>query len=108
MHILLNFFEVLTEAKESFISELILHSSFTTEIDSRNLTINFQHIVNAQGDKITQAQIKYFIPLAGESSKEFRLQIINIVGENIRQKLLEHGINHEIVDRVLIDSQISI
>lgn len=104
----MNFFEVLTEAKESFISELILHSSLTTEIDSRNLTINFQHIVNDQGDKITQAQIKYFIPLAGESSKEFRLQIINIVGENIRQKLLEHGINHEIVDRVLIDSQISI
>lgn len=104
----MNFSDSLTAAQESFISELILNSSLTSEIDSRNLTINFQNIFNDQGDKITQAQIKYFIPLAGESSKEFRLQIINIIGENIRQKLLEHEINHEIVDRVLIDSQISI
>ena len=104
----MNFSDSLTEAQESFISELILNSSLTSEIDSRNLTINFQNIFNDQGDKITQAQIKYFIPLAGESSKEFRLQIINIIGENIRQKLLEHEINHEIVDHVLIDSQISI
>ncbi len=100
----MNFSESLTVAKKSFISELILNSSLNSEIDSRNLTINFQKILNRKGDKITQAQIKYFIPLAGESSKEFRLQIISIIGEDIRQKLLDH----EIVDHVLIDSQISI
>lgn len=104
----MNLSEQISEEKKSFISQLIFDSSLTTEVDSRNLNVSFQDITNDQGEKFTQAQIKYFMPLAGEKSKDFRLQIINIIGENIRQQLLEHGINHEIVDNIWIDSKISI
>ena len=104
----MNFSEPIPETKKAFIRQLILNSSINTEIDSRNLAVNFQDIINKEGQKITQGQIKFFIPSAGELSKDFRLQIIKIIGENVRQKLLDNGIDHEIEEQIWIDSQISI
>ena len=104
----INFSEPIPETKKAFIHQLILNSSINTEINSRNLAVNFQDIINKKGQKITQGQLKFFIPYAGELSKDFRLQIIKIIGENIHQKLLEHGIEYKIVDQIWIDSHISI
>ncbi len=104
----INFSEYIPETKKAFIRQLMLDSSINTEIDSRNITISFQDIINKEGEKITQSQIKFLMPSAGDLSQEFRLQIIGIISENIHHKLLENGINYDTVDRILIDSQISI
>jgi len=104
----LNFYEQLSKNQQAFIQQLILDSSINTEIDSRNITVDFQDFFHEEGNQFTQGQIKYFIHSAGELSKEFRIQIINVVGENIRQKLLENDINYQVVDQVWIDSHISI
>jgi len=104
----LNFYKQLSKSEQAFIQQLILDSSINTEIDSRSITISFQDLVNDDGENFTQGQVKYFIHSAGELSKEFRIQIINVVGENIRQQLLENDINYQVVDQVWIDSHISI
>ena len=104
----INFSEYISDPKKAFIRQLFLDASKNTEVDFRNFTISFQDLINQEGQKITQSQIKYFMPSAGELSKEFRLQIIKIISENIRQKLLDNAIDYEVVDRISIDSQISI
>jgi MscS family membrane protein len=104
----INFSEFLPETKQAFISQLILDSGIDSEVDPRHINVDFTGIINERGQKITQGQVKFLMPLAGDTSEEFRLQIIKIVAENIHQKLLDRGIEYEIVDRILIDSQISI
>ncbi|MGF1494694.1 MAG: mechanosensitive ion channel family protein [Microcoleaceae cyanobacterium] len=104
----INFSERLGENREAFVRQLILDSSISAEIERRSISVIFQNIINESGHEITQGQVKYFIQAAGELSKEFRILIISIVGENIRQKLLDHGIDHEVSDRIWIDSNISI
>ena len=104
----INFSEYIPDPKKAFIRQLFLDANKNTEIDSRNFTVSFQDILNEEGRKITQSQIKYFMPSAGELSKEFRMQILQIIGDNIRQKLLDNGIGYEIGDLIWIDSQISI
>jgi MscS family membrane protein len=104
----INFSEQIPETKKAFIRQLILEASKSTEIDSRNITVNFQDFLNEKGKKITQGQVQFLLPSTGELSQEFRLQIIRIVGENIKEKLLEKGIDYEMVEPILIDSQISI
>ncbi len=104
----INFSEYIPDTKKAFIRQLFLDANKNTEIDCRNFSVTFQDIINKEGRKITQSQIKYFMPSAGKLSKEFRLQILQIIGENIRQKLLENGIGYEIGDLIWIDSQISI
>ncbi|MGK7958093.1 MAG: mechanosensitive ion channel family protein [Crocosphaera sp.] len=104
----LDFFQCLSNSEKSFISQLILESSLKNEVDSRNLAIDFEDIINDANETITQAQIKYLMPLKDKVSADFRLQIIKIIGENIRHKLLENGMNHKVVDSILINSKISI
>ena len=104
----LNFSEPIPEAKKAFIRQLISDASRNTEIDPRSITVNFQDIINEERQKITQGQIKFLMLSAGESSKAFRLQLIEILRENIDQKLLDNGISCKLVDRIWIDSQISI
>jgi MscS family membrane protein len=104
----INFSEHISETKKAFIRQLILDASLSTEVDSRNINVNFQDLLNEKGEKITQGQVQFLMASTGELSKEFRLQIIRIISENIRQKLLENAIDYEIVDRIWIDSQISI
>jgi hypothetical protein len=48
------------------------------------------------------------MPSSKELSQEFRFQVIQIITENIQQKLRENGIYVETVERIRIDSQISI
>ncbi len=103
-----NLSEYIPETKKAFIRQLILDSNINSIVDSRNITVNFQDVINEEGQIITQGQIKYFMPSAGELSKDFRKQIIEIIGENIDQKLREHGIQYETVDKIWIDSRISI
>ncbi|MGK7941084.1 MAG: mechanosensitive ion channel family protein [Crocosphaera sp.] len=103
-----NFFQLLSDSQKSFVSQLILNSSLKNEIDSRNLTINFKEIINHKKQQRTQAQINFFMPLLGESSTEFKIQILKIISENIRHKLLENGMNHEIIDQIFVNSEISI
>ncbi|MGK7878981.1 MAG: mechanosensitive ion channel family protein [Crocosphaera sp.] len=103
-----NFFEHLSDSKKSFISQLITESSLKNEVDYRNINVEFEDIINDKNEKITQAQIKYFMSLKDNISRDFRIQIIKIIGENIRHQLLEHGINHEIIDSIFINSEISI
>ncbi len=103
-----NFFEHLSDSKKSFISQLITESSLKNEVDYRNIHVEFEDIINDKNEKITQAQIKYFMSLKDNISRDFRIQIIKIIGENIRHQLLEHGINHEIIDSIFINSEISI
>lgn len=104
----INFLQRISEIQKAFICQLIRESINGTEIDSRGISISFHDIDNEMGQKIIEGQVKFFIQSAGESSRDFRLQIINIIGENIQQKLMDNGIEFEIVDRVWIDSQISI
>ncbi len=104
----INFSEHIPDPKKAFIRQLISDANINTEVDSRNITVNFQELINEEGIEITQGQIKFFMPSAEGLSQEFRLQIIKIVRENIAQKLLDNGIGYEIVDQVWIDSQISI
>lgn len=103
-----NFFEPIPETKQAYIHQLILDSIVGTEIDPHHISVNFQDFINEVGQKITQGQVKYYISFAGELSQEFRRQIINIVGENIQQKLLDNEIGFKIVDQISIDSRISI
>ena len=104
----LSFFEYLSDSKKSFVSQLITESSLKNEVESRNIHVDFEDIINDKNEKITQAQIKYFMPLKDKNPGDFRIQIIKIIGENIRHQLLEHGINHEIIDSIFINSEISI
>lgn len=104
----INFFQLLSDSQKSFVSQIIMTSGLTNEIDPRHLTINFEDVINHKKEEITQAQINYFMPLLGEASTEFRRQIIKIIGENIRHKLLEYSMNHEIIDQIFINSEISI
>ena len=104
----INFSEYIPDPKKAFIRQLFLDASQNTEVDSRHITVSFQDLSDEQGQKITQGQVKFFMPSAGELSTEFRRQILEIIGENIRQKLLENAISYEIVDDIWIDSQISI
>ena len=103
-----NFSEYIPETKKAFIRQLILDYSINTVVDSRNITVNFQDVINEEGQMITQSQVKFFLPSAGELSKDFRRQIIEIIRENIHQKFLANGLEYEIVERIWIDSQISI
>ena len=103
-----SFFQNLSDSQKSLVSQLILESSLKNEVDSRNLHVDFADIVNDSNEKTTQAQIKYFMPLEDKDSGDFRIQIIKIIGENIRQQLLENGINHEIIDSIFVNSEISI
>ena len=64
--------------------------------------LKFEEIIDNQDEQITQAQMKYYMPLKDKNSENFRIQIIKIIGENIRHQLLEHGINHEIIDSIFI------
>ncbi|MDJ0510378.1 MAG: mechanosensitive ion channel [Crocosphaera sp.] len=104
----LNFFQLLSDSQKSFVKQLIMNSGLTNEIDYRHITIDFQDITNHKREEITQAKIKYFLPLLGEAPTEFRRQIIQIISENIRHKLLEYGMNHEIIDKIFVNSEISI
>ena len=104
----INFSEYIPDPKKAFIRQLFLDANKNTEIDSRNFTVSFQDLLDGEGQKITQSQIKYFMPSAGKLSKEFRLQILKIISENVRQKLLENAIEYEVVDDIWIDSHVSI
>ena len=103
-----SFFEYLSDRKKSFVSQLITESSLKNEVDSRNVHVEFEEIIDNQDEQITQAQMKNYMPLKDKNSENFRIQIIKIIGENIRHQLLEHGINHEIIDSIFINSEISI
>lgn len=103
-----NFPEPIPETKQAYIHQLILDSVVGTEISSDHISVSFQDFTNELEQRITQGQVKYYIPSAGELSQEFRRQIIHIIGESIQQKLMDKKINFEIVDRVWIDSKISI
>ncbi len=104
----MNFSEHIPETKQAFIHQLILESSKNTEIDTHSITVNFEDAINDQGKKISKSQIKYFMQSSRELSQEFRFKVIQIIIENIHQKLLENGIDVETVERIRIDSQISI
>jgi MscS family membrane protein len=105
----LNFSDYLLDNQKAFIKQLFMESGpKQNDFDSRNIEVTFQEIMNKKGQKITQAQVKFLMATTNESSKEFKLQIMKIVSDNVRQKLLEHGINYEVVDRIWIDSKISI
>ncbi|MGK7876218.1 MAG: hypothetical protein AB4426_23850 [Xenococcaceae cyanobacterium] len=104
----INFSDHIPETKKAFIRQLFLDATQNTDIDPHHINVSFEDIINQDGQKITQGQIKYFMPSARELSKEFRLQIIKIIEEDIYQKLLDNGIYSEIVDLIWIDSQISI
>ncbi|HEY9639636.1 MAG TPA: mechanosensitive ion channel domain-containing protein [Coleofasciculaceae cyanobacterium] len=103
-----NFSELIPETQQAYMHQLILDSIVGTEIDPHHISVSFQDFSNESGQKLTQGQVKYYIPFSGELSQEFRRQIVHIIGENIRQKLLDNEIGFEIVDRVWVDSKISI
>ena len=104
----INFSEHIADTKKAFIRELILNSNINTGINSSYITVNFLDLMNERGQKITQCQVKFFMSSTGKLSKEFRMQILEIIRENIHQKLLDNGIDYEIVDLIWIDSEISI
>ncbi|MEL4895317.1 mechanosensitive ion channel family protein [Crocosphaera sp. Alani8] len=53
-----SFFQNLSDSQKSFVSQLIAESSLKNEVDSRNLHVDFEEIVNNNNETVTQAQIK--------------------------------------------------
>lgn len=104
----INFDKYLPENKKSFVRQLYLEATVNTEIDSRNFTIDFEDYINSQGEEVTKSQVKFFMYSTGKLSHELRLQIIHIVGENIKQKLIENGIKYETIEEIWVDSKISV
>ena len=106
----LTFDRELPKEEKALIRQVILDSTGDIfGIDPRNTEVNFKELLKNEEEKITQAQIIFFILGSGEVSMELRRQLLDIANQKISRQLKEYGIAFDLEDKTInVDSPITI
>ncbi len=103
------FFGLVTEDKKALIREVIAQTFKNVEgIESVNSKVIFPEDDPENNLQITRARVEHIITHGGRISGEIIFSLLNVLRENIRQKLLEYNINFELDEPIKVDSPISI
>ena len=108
--IYIKFSQVIPEAEQSFIKQIIFESTQDIfGVDVRNTEVNFNLISKDKELKYTQVQIVFFVLGSGKLSMELRQQLLDIAQQNLSQELKKYGVAFELEKKTInIDSPITI
>ncbi len=108
--IYLNFYRTVPEEEKALIRQIILESTRDIfGIDPRSTGVTFKDLLKEGNQKVTQAQINFFILGSGEVSMELRRHLLDLARQNITQQLKEYGIAFALEDKMInVDSPITI
>ncbi|MEB3274627.1 MAG: mechanosensitive ion channel family protein [Prochlorothrix sp.] len=107
----LNFYQDLGDQDKALVRQVVFNSSQNISgIDSQGTNVVFrtlEHLNRSQYQ--TQAQITFFILGSGDVSMEFRRQLLDFAGQEIRRRLQEYGIEFAIEEpTIYVDSPITV
>ncbi|ERN40915.1 small-conductance mechanosensitive channel [Rubidibacter lacunae KORDI 51-2] len=109
--IYLTFHRSIEDEEMALIRQVIFSSTADIfGIDSNSTEIAFKELTAGHsGDRMTQAQVSFFILGAGEVSQELRLQLLDVARQSVDNQLQNYGIEFDIEDRTInVDSPITI
>ncbi len=108
--IYLTFYRTLPDEERALIRQIILESTKDIfGIDPRNTEVIFKNLIAEDNQKITQAQVNFFILGSGEVSMDLRRQLLDAANQNITKQLKEYSIAFDIEERTInVDSPITI
>ena len=100
--IYLTFYRYLPQEERALIRQIILESTKDIlGIDSRRTDVLFEDLSPEGQQKMTKAQITFFVLGAGEFSMDLRRQLLDLANQKISKKLKEYGISFDIQDKTV-------
>ncbi|WP_036487628.1 mechanosensitive ion channel family protein [Myxosarcina sp. GI1] len=108
--IYLTFYRTIPDEEKALIRQIILESTKDIfGIDPRNTEVIFKNLVAENNQKITQAQVNFFILGSGEVSMDLRRQLLDAANQSITKQLKEYSIAFDLEERTInVDSPITI
>lgn len=108
--IYINFSQIIPEAEQAFIRQIIFESTKDLfGVDIRNTEVKFIELSKGKKLKNTQVQISFFILGSGKLSMDLRQQLLDIAKQNLSKQLKTYGVAFELEEKTInIDSPITI
>lgn len=108
--IYLTFYQAMPDEEKALIRQVIIDSTKDIfGIDPRNTEVIFKNLVGDNQEKITQAQVNFFILGSGEVSMDLRRQLLDVANQSITKQLKAYGIAFDLEERTInVDSPITI
>ncbi|NEP57802.1 MAG: mechanosensitive ion channel [Symploca sp. SIO2G7] len=98
----LTFLRSIPEQEKALIRQVILQCTHDINgLDHKLTKVTFQDAINAQGQKIVQGRVNFFVLGSGEVSREMLSHLLEVARQKISKKLKSYGIAFDLKEKTI-------